>query len=452
MKVLEELIADIVVEDASFVYTVALFAEVITQSATLRSLRLPTTHCQCEAAIWFPSVLRPHPEAAQCMKPWLAALPMPNSPLKKLGIDLRGFGEAECHDFFHAIADNNSLVSVVVHSLPIIDGLDRVCATIRNRGLKDRVVIKGHYTHLTTKQLQECPQISSASIGHSYVMRNEYFRTQLVISAFGVVAGCAHVTSLQVDCYNFDRNDFSALAACIRGPSALIDVDIDLSDVRDYLTPQEQRDVQSELVSALAANLNLVRVCVRGAQLSDYDFAVLADGANKSISITDFTATPGCTSTSMPDAMDRTEPKCRFFMIESFTGASDANDIALADILHATRRNASAVSAAAQFVLGEQDTLEGADAVELMHGHPRLLEMVIEGADVTKAEAQKMISSALLRVRHCSLDEFMAMAGVVKDRVACLRHPDARRQLADIDHDSWLHIRSYLKIADVLHI
>nr|XP_054923602.1 uncharacterized protein LOC129383248 isoform X3 [Dermacentor andersoni] len=118
----------------------------------------------------------------------------------------------------------------------------------------------------------------------------------------------------------------------------------------------------------------------------------------------------------------------------------------------ATRRNASAVSAAAQFVLGEQDDLEGANAIELMHDHPRLLEIVMEGADVTKTGAKKMISNTLLRAHRCSLDEFMRMAGVVKERVECLRHPDDRHQLTDIGYDCWLHIRSFLKIGDVLNI
>ncbi|XP_070379109.1 uncharacterized protein [Dermacentor albipictus] len=121
-------------------------------------------------------------------------------------------------------------------------------------------------------------------------------------------------------------------------------------------------------------------------------------------------------------------------------------------MMQATRRNASAVSAAAQFVLGEQDDLEGANAIELMHDHPCLLEMVMEGADVTKTGAKQMISNALVRVHRCSLDEFMRVAGVVKERVECLRHPDARHQLTDIGYDCWLHIRSFLKIGDVLNI
>ncbi|XP_070381800.1 uncharacterized protein [Dermacentor albipictus] len=114
-------------------------------------------------------------------------------------------------------------------------------------------------------------------------------------------------------------------------------------------------------------------------------------------------------------------------------------------------KNASAVSDAADFVLGEQNGVEGARAIELMRDHPRLLELVMEGADVTKAEARERIRSALTRVRRSSIDEFMRMTGVVKEAVQCLSHPGARRlQLADIGYDCWLYIRSFLKIADVV--
>ncbi|XP_070386095.1 uncharacterized protein [Dermacentor albipictus] len=119
--------------------------------------------------------------------------------------------------------------------------------------------------------------------------------------------------------------------------------------------------------------------------------------------------------------------------------------------MEVARKNASASLDAADFVMGEQNGVEGARAIELMRDHPRLLEMVMEGADVTKAEAKKRIRSALLRVRRSSIDEFMTMPGVVKVAVQCFSHPGGGRlQLADIGHDCWLQIRNFLKIADVV--
>ncbi|XP_075559442.1 uncharacterized protein LOC142590958 [Dermacentor variabilis] len=382
------------------------------------------------------------------MKAWLAALRRPNLPLSKLCIDLRGFGEAECDAFFGAVAETDALKSVVVLSLPGIDRPDRVCTTIQERGLNDRVVIHGPYIR-NAKCLQQCPQMSSATIRATHLQSNGEFSMQPVISALGVVGGCSHITSLRVNCDHFDRSVFSALATCIRTPSTLTDVNINLGFVCNRRIKQEERDVQAELLRALASNVKLVRVNLKGVSLSDDDFKWLAHGVSKSLRLTEFAMTPACIFTTGHGEVYG-QSSCSVHWIEAWTGESIKKNIALADILETTRRNASAVLAAAQFVLGQEDGVEGYSSIELMHDHPRLLEMVSEGADVTKAEAKEMISSALLRVGLLSLDEFMRMTGVVQETAECLADPGARRQLSDLNLDCWLHVRRFLKIADVL--
>nr|XP_054923953.1 uncharacterized protein LOC129383410 [Dermacentor andersoni] len=447
MTSLEELNADIVVMTPEFVGVVSLFAEVVLRSARLRSLRLPSTFCDCCGSFSYFGVYTPDPKAAQCMKPWLAALRRPNLPLSKLCIDLRCFGEAECHAFFNAVAETDALKSVVVLSLPGIDRPDRVCSTIQERGLNDRVVIQWHYAR-ETKRLQQCPQISSVTVRVRHLMHNDISAFQTVISALEAVGGCAHITSLRLNCDYFNRSVFSALAACIRAASRLTDLNINFGPVFARLR-KEDREVQSELVRALASNLNLVRVNVKGVLLAKGDFKRLAYGASKSLNLTEFAMTPACIFSARHGKAHGALKCCWVHRANAWTGESIEN-IALADILETTRRNASAVLAAAQFVFGEEDGVEGARSIELMHDHPRLLEMVSEGADVTKGDAREMISSALLRVRHLSLDEFMRMTGVVKETAECLADPGARRQLCDLNHDCWLHIRRFLKIADVL--
>ncbi|XP_065298431.1 uncharacterized protein [Dermacentor albipictus] len=427
---------------------VSLFAEVVSRSATLRSLRLPSTYCDCFATTWRPPVQLPDPKAAQCMQPWLAALRRPNLPLSKLCIDLRGFGEAECDGFFGAVAEADALKSVVVLSLPEIERPDRVCATIKERGLSDRVDIKWPCMR-NTRWLQQCPQIGSVTIRVGHWWKDGDFALQRVISALEALGGCSHVTSLRVYLYRFDCRAISALAACVRAPSALTEVYIDLSGVFGDL-PKEYRGAQEELVRALASNLKLVRVKVKGVLLSDDDFKWLAHGASKSLSLTEFAMTPGCLIIARRGKASGAVNSCSMHGAEASTGVSIEKNIALADILETTRRNASAVLAAAQFVLGQEDGLEGASSIELMHDHPRLLEMVSEGADVTKADAKKMISSALLRVGLLSLDEFMRITGVVQETAECLADPGARRQLSDLNFDCWLHVRRFLKISDVL--
>ncbi|XP_065283970.1 uncharacterized protein [Dermacentor albipictus] len=448
MNFLKELNVDIEdIETTMFVPTFALFAEVATRSAKLRILKLPWTFTYTHLGA---PITRP--EATQCMKSWQTALQGSKSPLKQLRVDLTGFGEAECDTFFDAIANNESLRLVEVDTLPFIDGLDRLSKTILERGLNDRVVIKGHHRHSNAMNLLKCPQISSVDLTLGWFVSRQRVVLQSVISTLEVVGSSSNVRSMLVECNRFNRDEIHALAACLRNAVVLTDVDINLRGALAVLSEKDRTDVRAELVSALASNLKLVKVSIKGMLLSNDDLNVLAHFASKSLSLTEFTMTPACCG-------DTTTSKlCGELQIaferrpDALTEAFNFKNIALADILLATRRNASALSAASQFVLGQQDTLDGADAIELMHDHPRLLEMVMEGADVTKTKAKEKISSALLRVHHCSLEEFMRIAGVVKERVECLRDPDARFQLVDINEHCWLHIRRFLKIRDVVNI
>ncbi|XP_070386078.1 uncharacterized protein [Dermacentor albipictus] len=445
MSTLEELNADIVLVPERFMATVTLFTEVIARSATLRRLRLPYTYCECLAHKLGLYIQLPDPLAEKCMKSLCQALQKPNSTLGRLSIDMRTFGEAECHAFFRAVADNTALKTVVVDTLPCIDGLDRVSRTIRERGLDDRVVIKGECAHDNTRQLQQCPQICNATINTVLPIANI---PHSIIPSLRIVSSCNHITSLRVQCHSSERNEYSALTAYIRGATALTEVDIELIPTGDLRTSPELREAEGELVSVLASNTKLVRVRLQGLQLSYDDLNVLARGSSRSLSLTEFTVSPDCVDYEWFQILGR---NCSVDVAEAFLEAADDMEGALADIMEVARKNASAVLDAADFVLGEQDGVEGARAIELMRDHPRLLERVMEGADVTKTEAKKRIRSALVRVRRSSIDEFMTMTGVVKEAVQCLSHPGARRlQLADIGHDCWLHIRSFLKIADVV--
>ncbi|XP_072141008.1 uncharacterized protein [Dermacentor andersoni] len=203
--------------------TITLFAELIKRNATLRRLRLPSSLNVCLKSSWDPDKQFPDPQAATCMKSLCEALQESNSSLSQLSIDLRPFEEAECHAFFGAVADNKEIKSVVVKSLPCIDGIDRVSTTIRERGLDDRVVVKSFCIHHNTIKLQQCPQIYNATIASSKTISNVL---PSVMTALRVVCGCKHVTSLCVHTDVFKCYEFCALAAYIRVSSTLNEVDI----------------------------------------------------------------------------------------------------------------------------------------------------------------------------------------------------------------------------------
>ncbi|KAH6928976.1 hypothetical protein HPB50_022353 [Hyalomma asiaticum] len=121
------------------------------------------------------------------------------------------------------------------------------------------------------------------------------------------------------------------------------------------------------------------------------------------------------------------------------------------EIRDALRRNLSLLQRATRFVLPPVcNTKAAAAAFEKVHHSRALLDNVVTQAGLTEAEAAEAIA---LR-RHYLDANFLALAGVVKDSVECNRdatgsdgHP---RQLDEIDLYSWLKIRSYLTIDDIL--
>ncbi|XP_075559353.1 uncharacterized protein LOC142590835 [Dermacentor variabilis] len=427
--------------------TMNLFAEMIKRNGTLRRLRLPSSLCICPASPWNPNIQFPDPQAATCMKSLCEALQESNSSLSQLSVDLRPFEEAECHALFGAVADNKAIKSVVVNCLPCINGFDRVSTTIRERGLDDRAVVKSFCIHHNTIELQQCPQIYNATIASINTIPNVL---PSVMTALRDVCACKHVTSLRVHTAGFKCYEFSALAAFIRVSSTLTEIDIHLTHEWDGRTNQEIRDVEQELVYALAYNLKLVRVNVEGLVLFWDDLIVLAHGASKSLSLIEFTGIPASIFNAMHHEARGELRSYSVHKAEAFREAANRKESALVDILEVTKKNASAILDAAQFVRGEKGGVEGIRALELMQNHPRFLEMVREEADATKTEAKKIIRRALLRAQNCSLDQFMKMVGVVKDAVECPSDAGLRLQLVDLNHDCWLHIRSFLKIVDVL--
>lgn len=444
MTSLEELNVDILLRCENLVRTVALFARMATTSKTLRRLRLPSTvynYCRSCASYHTAYI---DPNSAQCMQPWLAALQSSEFVLSELCIDLRGFSEVECHAFFYAVADNSILSSVTVNTIDHGQRINYICGTIWYCNLVDRVTIKDLYIDQENiKVILYCPEITTATIGVSHLVCKEG-NLLPVRWALKVISHCLHITSLRVNCDRFDRTAFSALAACLRGPSALTDVDIDLGSRWTEVVEEERRGVEAELVSSLASNTNLARLSLRGALLSSNDLNLLADGARKSRYLTDFCLNPACISGDVNGG------SCTWHAAERLNTVPVYTNIVLATMQDIMRHNIALVEAAVKYVLSEGETDTGARVVEVMRSHPRFLELVLEATGGSKTKAKMMIRRALQRVRRISLHEFMRLAGVVREKVQCLDSLGAGTQLCHLSVDCWLHIRSFLKIADVV--
>ncbi|KAL3224257.1 hypothetical protein MRX96_049583 [Rhipicephalus microplus] len=79
--------------------------------------------------------------------------------------------------------------------------------------------------------------------------------------------------------------------------------------------------------------------------------------------------------------------------------------------------------------------------------HPALLVEVTELLKVEKAELVNSIRDRLEGLE--TLDGFMKLAGVIKERVVCHPSDDGCTQLDALNEDCWRHVRQYLFLDDV---
>ncbi|XP_065289032.1 uncharacterized protein [Dermacentor albipictus] len=449
MTTLEELNADLYMDIAGFFAgRIAPFMKVVALNSTLRCLRLPSSVCErCSTML---SRVRdpvgvPDPRVAQYVEPWHTAL-RKNSSLRELRIDFASFDEAECSAFLGAVADSDTLRSVIVSHLPARTNPENICRMIRERGLRDRVVVADYHVGLADAgAFGRCAEITGVTVdsAHFKLPERPHLLQDRALSEVFDLAG--HVTTLRVCCDFFNETAFAALCAYLSAPSALEDVEITLVRNTLEMTLEQVQSLPRRLASALASNTNLCRVIVRGVQLCNHDMDVLADVARTSRRLVEFRVTWQCNSCCLFDRIFGVRNPVRGPLYSPNAYAYNV----LADIQVVTRRNAEHISAAARFVLGERESVEGARSLELVHDHPHLLVLVREGAAVRGDDAKAMVKHALAQLRNYSLHQFMRLAGVVAHGVECPPQDDGRLQLADIGDDCWFVIRSYLRLADI---
>ncbi|KAH6943119.1 hypothetical protein HPB50_016023 [Hyalomma asiaticum] len=441
MQTLEELEVDLDLHMVGFAARVSLFAEVVAQNATLSRLRLPSLQCACVHRR--PYADPPDPDSAEKMAPWLLAL-RNNRTLRELEIDLGGFAVPECRDFFDAVGDNDTLSSVVVRRLPSAPELGSICKTIRERGLTERVRIDGHHVGpLDYQALPDCPEITSVTVNGRH-----FDSAQDLDDVFETLAQCPHVTTLRVNTFRFDNDAFECFADYMaEDAEALTVVDVTVPSAPTEQSDEAHLDFERRLLEAVVAKPNLAELSFTGILLyNEYCDALATAAAAESRWLTSLQVTPASLQNPSygalftPEERTRTPRRVECAPYDYWSSAHAA-------IRKIPARNRSYVSAAARYVLGSECD-DGAKVLEVVHDHPWLVNEVRRRARVGTAQAKAKIASAMKRVRTCDIDEYMRLAGVVKAKVECAKA--AGVQIANMDEYCWIHIRSFLKIADVV--
>nr|XP_054925414.1 uncharacterized protein LOC129384219 [Dermacentor andersoni] len=427
-----------------------LFTRVVAESRSIRTLSLRFTGFGDGLTIPYP-IARAH---AANVHAWASAL-QKNRALEELLLDISWSTSEDCCVLLRALATNRSIQQLTLCSLPHDGGLRQVCGTIRQCELAHRVSIEGHRVGpRDLSALSDFRQVTAFVLSYGYLPHPNG-----LLSAFDVLATCNHVTSLTVFLEFFHLGILASLSAYIRSVSALRSIELS-AQVDQFQADYFHAHIRDEsplvrsmfaLCEALSSNLGLTKILMElTVQLRDDVYPVLARAATNprlhELCLRGFNEN-SC-ATFLGCLMPGMAQKYNLLRLEIDDCApADAEMFAAQDIV---RRNCSLVERATRFVLGDHDPY-CARAFEILSDHPVLVDSVRARAPLRgEAEAAAMVSGVQQCLAHSDVHKYMRVTGVVKQRVECNARHDGGMQLGQLNYDSWIHIRRYLKVADVL--
>lgn len=358
------------------------------RSETLRSFSLYIGPC-CEESVRRPCGISSF--ATESLRPWIQPLKK-NQSLRNLSLDLSWFDSGDCCALLRALSVNQSLVTVTVRNLPDDGLLEEFCCWKRQCRLTVQLLIENHRVgQLDLQTLQSYPELTAVTLSSGRLEDPD-----LLCSALKKLATCGHLTSMRLILNVFDETLHAAVAAYIRGASALRDVDISL--LAECSQPGgDVRRVKSErgIVEALLSNRRLTKIKLQTWPLYCEDYVALADAVHKNRRLHELSVRARRSAFGavfLPRLLSGLEGNYSLLRLD--LPPCEAHDAVMAAAQEITRRNRSLVERASRFVMGDSDPY-CACAIGLVPQHPRLVEMVAQKAGVTEAAAVRMIKSAL---------------------------------------------------------
>ncbi|KAH6943285.1 hypothetical protein HPB50_018414 [Hyalomma asiaticum] len=265
------------------------------------------------------------------------------------------------------------------------------------------------------------------------------------LEALCLPSSCSHVTSLTIIASEklFKSTMAPLVARLVASASALKKLEL-------LLTIYKWGSVvwaEQALVEAVCANKNIRRLYVKGLHFNETATRMLADIVLSSRTLVELTLRRRTYGLGLLKMISPRISSNYTLLAMQVPKQWKRGGVQWAPIADVVSRNSTLVTRAALFVLGTRSKCN-AEAVELVHFNPALLEKVQRLAYVSESEAMSLINDSLKS--FSLLDDFMCLVGVVKHTVECHSGDDGEKQLSDLDDDCWLRIRHYLNLSDIL--
>nr|XP_037276617.1 uncharacterized protein LOC119169691 [Rhipicephalus microplus] len=413
-----------------------LIGSLLSRNRILRRLHLVKcawySSCDCSITCADTHFMDSFDSASSLIYPWLVGLGE-NKVLEELTLDLSLYQTHECKLFFETVANNPSL-KVTIEKFRHED-LAKIHHFMRESGaqdrcvLKDNVVVDGH-----------CDNLSRAELDTKF---DNFERLLTTMTLFSTSTG-VQTLQLKIRSDQFHGAVASLITDYIAGTSILRELSIEFIGAQSLVVDRSER----RLVQAMSLNKSIRNLTLTGLRFDETDTQILVDMVHLSRTLCELSFYPRdykSTASLIQKLSPNVSSNYMLLRIE-LRRCPELNDH-LFTIKETVRRNSSLVTRAAHFVTGNRSRYCGT-AAELVHAHPGLVEKVQELASISESEATSRIKASMKNLSE--MDDFMCVVGVVRDSVTCQRREDGAKQLVDVSRDCWLHIRQYLKVADIL--
>ncbi|KAL1421557.1 hypothetical protein MTO96_022996 [Rhipicephalus appendiculatus] len=369
---------------------------------------------------------------------WIPAL-IENETLEELRIPLTIFQPPQWALLFRALPTKENLKVHIENSVYTHQHLSFVCAELKSGGLEEKVSI-GCYDF----EHEIEPLLCKAFAEVNFSQPNE--RT---VAALRLLPSCEHITSVTISIHRDNVAVSSAFAEFLESTTALRKLHLSAG-----LGSQVEGDGDTRWWSlvheALPRNNSLRDLSVTLYRTSVQEMEELADSVGRSSSIRWVSIEPQPTTDASA-------------FVRRFAKDIEQNHILLTlicqghiravvaghwhTVQETTRRNSGVVARAARLLKASPLDRYVSGALQRIMPHPALLTEVAELVKMDESELVNLIRDRL-RVLE-TLDGFMKLAGVVKERVVCHASGDGCVQLDALNEDCWRHVRRYLFIDDV---
>ncbi|KAL1443492.1 hypothetical protein MTO96_007404 [Rhipicephalus appendiculatus] len=371
---------------------------------------------------------------------WMSAL-AENNTLEELTMDLLCIKPEDYSCFFQALARNTSLKKISVPAFRQND-VAQICHALRDAGVEERFFIGEHRVLKDTAvSLPECKPLSRIRLYLGARDEVEPLHTTL-----SLLPTCSHVKSLCLEMTGptFNRKVSSLIAEYVTHTTGLRELRLELFSGIRYSTDHSEWT----LLKALSNNKSIRKLSLKGMYINLCEARLLADMLLSNRTLCHLSFYPYNVDATkwlllmLPPYISR-----NYVLLDMCTSLHERLGDCWSRIKVVLCRNNSLVTRAAHFVMGMRNRFCAA-AVELLQSNLGLQEKVQELASIDEDEALSRVENSLNSFTE--LDDFMCVAGVVKDTVTCHRRDDGQKQLVDLNRDCWLYIRQYLKMADIL--